>query len=335
MFTYAQADHRVHLIDTPGFNDTNRSDADTLRILAAYLGASYANGGRIHGVILLQPISDDQMPGSSVRALSVIQAICGAAFCRHIAIATTMWPDSPDSPTTQTLRELEKKLEADFRYFGSFMAEGAHLFRHAEEGRRVSLDEQASARRIVEHLLREADVRPPPMLLMQRELLSELKPVIDTTAGKILGWDIRDKLGRLGDETASLQKSMRDLHSEEEALWRAKLEDIDATLCERLACQEAHLEALRNSLAWLRGQTSGDDVPRLAAEKQQLEALKTKQEAIVVRVEDEVSETRRTYDIFRGHSAGIIGGLASGVDATEGTSSIVTAPAGGLMCTLM
>ncbi|KAH8160679.1 hypothetical protein CIB48_g7566 [Xylaria polymorpha] len=35
---------RIHLIDTPGFNDTNRSDIEILGVLASWLGASYGNG---------------------------------------------------------------------------------------------------------------------------------------------------------------------------------------------------------------------------------------------------------------------------------------------------
>ncbi|KAH8736709.1 hypothetical protein BGZ61DRAFT_436873 [Ilyonectria robusta] len=42
-------------IHTPGFNYINRPDIDTLQLLVTYLGASYADGVRIHGTIMLHP----------------------------------------------------------------------------------------------------------------------------------------------------------------------------------------------------------------------------------------------------------------------------------------
>ncbi|CEL10993.1 hypothetical protein ASPCAL14100 [Aspergillus calidoustus] len=50
---------RIHVIDTPGFNNTNRSDIETLAVLASYLGASYANGIQINVIIFLHPITNN------------------------------------------------------------------------------------------------------------------------------------------------------------------------------------------------------------------------------------------------------------------------------------
>lgn len=81
---------RIHLIDTPGFNDTNRSDIEILGVLASWLGASYGNGVRIHGLIILHPISDNRVSGSSMRSIAMIKAICGFESYANVVIATRM-----------------------------------------------------------------------------------------------------------------------------------------------------------------------------------------------------------------------------------------------------
>ena len=63
----------VHLIDTPGFDDTETADIDTLKTIAAYLSASYANGVRINGIVYLHRISDNRLSGTSSRNLRMFK----------------------------------------------------------------------------------------------------------------------------------------------------------------------------------------------------------------------------------------------------------------------
>ncbi|KAL5335573.1 P-loop containing nucleoside triphosphate hydrolase protein [Aspergillus crustosus] len=86
------ANRTIHLIDCPGFDDTNRSDIETLRSLGGYLAASYANGVLIDGIILLHPITDNRIGGSSMRNIEMIKKMCGLDTCENLAVATTMWP---------------------------------------------------------------------------------------------------------------------------------------------------------------------------------------------------------------------------------------------------
>lgn len=49
-------DTEVHLIDTPGFDDTNRYDTDILEEVATFLATHYKLGGRLCGLIYCHPI---------------------------------------------------------------------------------------------------------------------------------------------------------------------------------------------------------------------------------------------------------------------------------------
>ncbi|KAF9267000.1 hypothetical protein L218DRAFT_941614 [Marasmius fiardii PR-910] len=45
---------QVILIDTPGFDDTNKSDYDILKMIAAFLASTYEHGQKLAGVIYFQ-----------------------------------------------------------------------------------------------------------------------------------------------------------------------------------------------------------------------------------------------------------------------------------------
>lgn len=43
----------IYLVDTPGFDDTNRSDTDVLKAIATWLTKSYAKDVRLNGILYL------------------------------------------------------------------------------------------------------------------------------------------------------------------------------------------------------------------------------------------------------------------------------------------
>jgi predicted GTPase len=58
---------QVRLIDTPGFDDDEMSDADLLKIIGDFLGTLVINGATLAGMILLQPVTTNRVPGSEER----------------------------------------------------------------------------------------------------------------------------------------------------------------------------------------------------------------------------------------------------------------------------
>lgn len=255
---------RVYLIDTPGFDDFNRSNTETLSILASYLGASYANGVRIHGIIYLHPIFDNREAGSHTQTLEIIRAMCQFDSCKHFAIATTMWPTDLNHNEKAVLLNRELGLRTDPFYYGSLTAEGATVFRHNEKGRRDSYEEMISAQKIVGHLLSECDEVNSEALLIQREIIDQGKRLGETAAGCVVGRELITKrqtherqrreiegemrkelaqedpehaaelralreevgrrLGRLDGDMNLMVKFMQDMHEDEESYWQDRIE---------------------------------------------------------------------------------------------------------------
>lgn len=278
----------MYLIDTPGFNDTNRPDIETLQILATYLGASYANGVRIHGLIVMHPISDNRMAGSSLRNIELIKAVYGSTTYNNLAVVTTMWPESPNAVEAKSLGDREEELLATERYFGAFIAKGATKFRYSETGYRNTFGGMASAQDIVNHLIVRRDVSPPRELQLQHELINEGKTLGETAAGIAVGErllqarqtymrelkgldtklrrelskangshasrlreqqaEVDKKLTRVEIDRQALNKSMHHLHKQEEKALRAKLDNVNRRLRDQILATEEELTKMERSL---------------------------------------------------------------------------------------
>jgi predicted GTPase len=65
-------DQEIALVDTPGFDDTNRPDAAVFRELAAWLAARYQERTRLTAIIYMYPITSTRMQGSSLRNFDVV-----------------------------------------------------------------------------------------------------------------------------------------------------------------------------------------------------------------------------------------------------------------------
>ena len=68
---------RVWLIDTPGFDDTYRSDAEVLKDVAFWLAAAYTKHTQLAGILYLHRITEPKFQGSAKRNLRMFQQLCG------------------------------------------------------------------------------------------------------------------------------------------------------------------------------------------------------------------------------------------------------------------
>ncbi|KAH9436696.1 hypothetical protein MCOR02_000365 [Pyricularia oryzae] len=96
----------VFLIDTPGFDDTNRSDSDVLREIASWLTNSFRNKILLHGIIYLHRISDPRMQGSARKNLMMFKKLCGDDALKKVILATTMWDIVPTETAEARQAEL-------------------------------------------------------------------------------------------------------------------------------------------------------------------------------------------------------------------------------------
>lgn len=182
-------------MDTPGFDDTDLKDAEVLERLADYLADSYESGTKLSAIIYIHRINQPRMTGNMVRNLRVFRKLCGPDPLSRVILATSFW-DCVESLEIGEWREAE--LQSDKHFWKPMIAHGSRMVRIEQPG-----DHDASLRIIKPYL----DTQPI-ILQIQKELVDQDKPLIETEAGSALNDEI-DNLRR--QHKVDLEKIRREL----------------------------------------------------------------------------------------------------------------------------
>jgi hypothetical protein len=183
----------VTLIDTPGFDDTYKSDADILQEIARFLAITYAEGVLLNGIILLQQINHNRVQGGERRRTRLFEKVCGPNAFPNVVIATTMWSELNDE-SIGNKRVQERQDSEDF--WGAMVAKGAKVARHDNT--------QTSARNIVKMLVN----KPKTSTQMQDELFANGGVLSKTSAGQQMNSDIDETSRKLLEELQELRNEI-------------------------------------------------------------------------------------------------------------------------------
>ncbi|KAF9463766.1 P-loop containing nucleoside triphosphate hydrolase protein [Collybia nuda] len=177
--------YEVNLIDTPGFDDLERSEVEILKIIAKYLQTLHQSKIKLHGVIFLYRISDIRMSGISRRTLQLFRAICGEKAIQNTMIVTTMWDNVVFKDGVERERQLSEEP------FKPFLLGNAKMHRH-DKG-------LESAQHIISLMLRN---KPCP-LAIQTEMVNDRKPLLETGAGLQLSGEIQKTIHDISNQLAT------------------------------------------------------------------------------------------------------------------------------------
>ncbi|KAI9776271.1 MAG: hypothetical protein M1839_000505 [Geoglossum umbratile] len=121
----------VTLIDTPGFDDTNRSEINVLETIACFLEAECKGNLVLNGIIYLHRITNVRMGGASARNLRMFRTLCGEDCLPNVLLVTSMWDTLLCLPNGQELGEQrEAELIEKPEFWGAMTQKGAKLQRH-------------------------------------------------------------------------------------------------------------------------------------------------------------------------------------------------------------
>ena len=193
---------RVYLLDTPGFDDTEKDNIRVLRRIAMILYTIYASDRfDLAGVLYLHRISDVRMAGSSLKTMRLIEKLCGESNFGAISVATTMW----ELVDPELAGNRERSLISTPDFFGTLAAGYATIMRH--------FNTADSAAAIVEHMLRK---QRTVILGIQREMVIERKSLKNTAAGQYLLGDFEQMRARYEREMEQLQEALEDATQEKD-----------------------------------------------------------------------------------------------------------------------
>jgi len=80
----------VVLVETPGFDDSVKSDVEILTMIADWLMKTYKGKLNLARIIYLHRIVDNRMSGSLKKNLQMFQCLCGQEAMSNVVIVTTM-----------------------------------------------------------------------------------------------------------------------------------------------------------------------------------------------------------------------------------------------------
>lgn len=237
-----------YLIDTPGFDDSHKSDADVLKDLAAWLTESYGRGILLTGIVYLHPIDHVRVGGTERQNLLMFKRLCGNDAFPKVALATTFW----DQVDEATGRRREIELTTTDEFWRTMIQKGSKVFRHDDFAR--------SAKRIIEHILSKRTREHPGVVTdLQREMVDQRKSLNQTAAGSTL----QSQLLAL---EAKYEKKVADLRKEVSAAINAKNAELKTELEEdrrKFKLEREKIEAERLKL-----QADNEDLKKRFQESQ-------------------------------------------------------------------
>lgn len=202
----------VTLIDTPGFDDTNRKEREIIAHISAYLANTYEQGVKLTGIIYMHRISDPRMTGTSMRNFRCFRELCGKDAFKNILIVTNMWRDDE----LEICNKRESELATDNKFYKAVLEGGGKMVRHDGTA--------ASAKAIVRQLINKGNVT----LAGQREIVDEHKEFSGTAVGKELTRALKEQAEEYDTELrklhASLEASTRDKDEEKRRVAQGDLE---------------------------------------------------------------------------------------------------------------
>ena len=191
----------VWFIDTPGFDDTNRSDVDILATIANWVQQANHERKHLSGIIYFHRITDTRMEGSSMKNLRMFRELCGEKNFSNVILCTTMW----DKVEEEEGRRREQELRSKETFWASLVSRGAQVVQHRGP------DLAASARKIAESLIQKDTI-----VLQLQEELEQKGSLSDTSAGRLLNSEIEGIKKQHQEEMAALRAEMQTNGGKEE-----------------------------------------------------------------------------------------------------------------------
>ncbi len=165
----------ILVVDTPGFDEGSRSEAEILNEISKVLAAQYKLGVTLRGVVYVHRITDMRYGGAAIKAFEIFKRICGETALKNVMLITSMWSKMDEDTGSRKEAELRK------RFWPYMLERGSKMSRF--------YDSRESAIALVSQLLNSI----PVVLTLQREIVDAGLKTKDTTAGAYVHDDLETR----------------------------------------------------------------------------------------------------------------------------------------------
>jgi GTP-binding protein EngB required for normal cell division len=277
------------LIDTPGFDDTDRTPDEVCTAILNWLASSYRAGQRLHGIIYLHRIQDVRISGSARTNLQMFQKLCGEKALKNVILVTTFW----DKVGLAEGERREAELISSDKFWG-------RMIKKESKVRRCSPHKPESAFAI----LNEFSTSFQCVLKAQEEIVKDGKDPSQTEAASFTRAAMKAEMeAKLKVESELAEKQKRE--AEERAMQQKKiLEQQRRDHRQRIEREKREIEAeLQRAEARRRLERAElvESRRRLAEESaRQLQLIEEETRALEARQREEARRARVNY--YRGYS---------------------------------
>ncbi|KAG0632786.1 P-loop containing nucleoside triphosphate hydrolase protein [Tuber brumale] len=283
-YSFQRGGAKITLVDTPGFNDTTRSDTEVLTEICNWTSKTFKEKRLLSGIIYLHRITDVRMDGSALKNLRMFQKLCGPGALKNVFLTTTQWSNVIDQGDGENR---ERALCEEGNFWGTLIKKGATLKRfHGTK---------ESGLELIDKLIPNQQVA----LDIQDQIVTQKRTIVETDAGQCINAELIAQEKKYKKEIETLERErqaaisekddeMKELLAEEQAKAQEKLEKAAA---EKLQLEKLHAEEMRKR-----------DLERQKDEKRRREEQKKAQEELerVRRHEQEraEAEARRLREAY-------------------------------------
>ena len=88
---YQISETDVHLMKTPGFDDTNNSDREILETMAKARVDAFKDEAEIQGALNVRPVTKARMKGSGMKNLRMFKKVLGTRRMARCQLVITKW----------------------------------------------------------------------------------------------------------------------------------------------------------------------------------------------------------------------------------------------------
>ncbi|GAP92453.1 putative GTP-binding HSR1-related [Rosellinia necatrix] len=183
----------VHLIDTPGFDDSSRYDADVLADVADWLAETYHKNMLLNGIVYLHSINGTRMSGTDNRNLTMFKNLCGENAYQGVVLATTGWPENGVGDHEYREHQLMTKPE----YWGTMCQNGSQVLR--------LMNTRLSALSLVDYI---QSLDKKTVLKIQEQMVDQKLALPQTAAGGALDAELAKQMKEFSASMARIEKRL-------------------------------------------------------------------------------------------------------------------------------
>jgi hypothetical protein len=172
--------YRIHLIDSPGFDDGNVLDSENLNKIATYININHRLKKRLAGVLYLHDITKGKVGGVGVKNLRMLEGMIGQQKYSNCTFVTTKWGCS----NLEDEEKREQKLKTSKQFFATMLDCSTHA-----DMRRFDPKSKGTALDIIKRYL-DNDFTTQ----LSEQMLGGHGPRLalgDTDAGKVIMEDVK------------------------------------------------------------------------------------------------------------------------------------------------